>query len=99
MQKLLLIFFIFNFACSFGQDIWITPNKGQWDERIEYSVDINQGKLLLLPTGICYHLSNQMHHPHEEDIEETEKPKAHAILSKSIIPNREYASKRIEHGW
>lgn len=87
MQKLLLIFFIFKFACSFGQDIWITPNKGQWDERIEYSIDVNQGKLLLLPTGICYHLSNQMHHPHEEDIEGTEKPKAHAIFQNFIGAN------------
>lgn len=52
----------------------MTPNKGQWDERIRYSMDLNQGKLYLEETGLTYYLTDALSHNHaEHDHSENEK--------------------------
>lgn len=44
----------------------MTPNRGQWDERIRYSMDLNQGKLYLEETGLTFYLTNALEHNHSE---------------------------------
>ena len=44
----------------------MTPNRGQWDERILYNVDLNQGKLYLENTQMTFNLSDALSHNHSE---------------------------------
>lgn len=76
----------------FAQKVWMIPNKGQWDERIQYSVDLNGGKLYVENQGMTYFLSDAMSHNHHDGEETThEKTKYHAV--KHIFPN---ANKTVE---
>ena len=50
-----------------GQNIWMTPNQGQWDSRIDYTVDLAQGKLYLEDNGMCFFLTDIMSHEHSHD--------------------------------
>jgi len=44
----------------------MTPNRGQWDDRIQYSVDLNQGKLYLENNKMTFFLTDAMSHNHTE---------------------------------
>jgi len=44
----------------------MTPNRGQWDDRILYNVDLNQGKLYLENTQMTFFLSDALSHNHGE---------------------------------
>lgn len=57
----------------FGQEVWITPNRGQWDDRILYNVDINQGKLYLEKNQMTFYLTDAMAHNHSEHENHSEK--------------------------
>ena len=61
---LLLVLFIQSFG-SFAQELPIFPNRGQWDNRIEYAVDMSMGKLLIEKTGLTYYLTDLLNHTHE----------------------------------
>ena len=39
------------------------PNRGQWDERIAYKVDLDNGEMFIENQGVTYSFS-QWHHPH-----------------------------------
>lgn len=41
-----------------AQNVWIQPNKGQWDERIIYNIELTNGNLFIEPTGFTYSLSD-----------------------------------------
>ncbi len=60
---------------SFGQDVWMTPNRGQWDNRIQYSININQGKLYLEADQLTFYLTDVMSHNHSENHIESEENK------------------------
>ena len=53
----------------------MTPNRGQWDQRINYSMDLNQGKLYLEETGLTYYLTNALDHNHSEHVNHSEELK------------------------
>ena len=41
-----LFFLLFTFfVCAQGDEIWIYPNKGQWDSKINYKIDLQTGKI------------------------------------------------------
>lgn len=42
------------------------PNRGQWDEKIQYSVDLNQGKMYLENQGMTFFLTDALSHNHSE---------------------------------
>ena len=44
----------------------MTPNRGQWDDRIQYSLDLNLGKLYLEKSGMTYFLTDALAHHHTE---------------------------------
>jgi hypothetical protein len=44
----------------------MTPNRGQWDEKIQYSIDLNQGKMYLENQGMTYFLTDALAHNHSE---------------------------------
>jgi len=51
---------------SYGQSdqVWLHPNRGQWDQRISYKVELNKGEMLLEPTGFTYHFYELQGHDH-----------------------------------
>lgn len=51
---------------AISQSVWITPNRGQWDERILYNVDLNQGKAYLEKNQMTFYLTDALAHNHTE---------------------------------
>lgn len=66
MKELGFIFALLLTFKIFSQEVWMTPNRGQWDDRILYNVDINQGKLYLEGNQMTFYLSDAMGHNHSE---------------------------------
>ena len=81
MTKFLIFFSLLWSFFGMGQNIWMTPNQGQWDARIDYSVDLNQGKLYIEDDGLCYYFTDALSHDHEhhEDHHEKHQDEAHKI--------------------
>lgn len=63
----LLRIFILLVCCqtALAQDLWMYPNKGQWDERILYNLPLSSGRLYIEQEGLTYFLSNATFHNHE----------------------------------
>lgn len=76
---------------AFSQPIWITPNRGQWDDRIQYNVDLNQGKLYLENTKMTFFLTDAMSHNHTEHEDHSEEKSGiayHAIHQTFLNANK-----------
>lgn len=75
-------------SCSLtGQDsdVWMHPNKGQWEKDILYKAELNQGALFIEKDGFTYALHNyNKHHDHNDNSEShlEEKNKFHTIKTK-----------------
>lgn len=57
---------------AYAQEVWLHPNKGQWDDRIEYIMELSLGELFIEGDGFTYNLSDvksKMRHHHHEDEE------------------------------
>ena len=67
MNRYLYILILLLAPKAFAQSVWMTPNKGQWDDRILYNVDLNQGKLFLEDKRMTFLLSDAMVHNHGEE--------------------------------
>jgi gliding motility-associated-like protein len=89
LKYIIYISLLFFQTWAVAQEVWMTPNLGQWDDRISFSVDINQGKLYIEKTALTYYLSNAMAHAHEDgtDHETAEKLRVHAIQQSFIGAN------------
>ena len=44
----------------------MTPNRGQWDEKIQYAIDLNQGKMYLENQGMTFFLTDALAHNHSD---------------------------------
>ena len=80
-------------ASSFlAQEIWMTPNSGQWDARIQYSVDLALGKIFLQKDGMCFMLTDFMahgdgdghEHSHEHDHGGEKAQRIHVIHQRFV---------------
>lgn len=49
-----------------AQVIWMHPNAGQWDERIEYKVELDLGEMLIEKDKFTYHLTDLKAHSHAD---------------------------------
>ncbi|MEJ6637272.1 MAG: gliding motility-associated C-terminal domain-containing protein [Crocinitomicaceae bacterium] len=78
---------IFCVSSLCAQKVWMTPNLGQWDDRINYAVDLDLGKLYLQKGGMSFFLSDFMAHDDEHDHKHDEIQRAHFIQQKFISPN------------
>lgn len=73
-MKFLFLTIIFTVGFLFpviSQDdiVWMHPNQGQWDSRIEYKVELSLGEMYIEKDGFLYYLSDakeKLHHHHEE---------------------------------
>ena len=50
---------------AISQNIWLHPNKGQWDDEIKYAVDLKNGYMYVDSKGFTYFLHNAMQHEHD----------------------------------
>jgi gliding motility-associated-like protein len=79
----------------FAQKVWMIPNEGQWDNRIQYNIDLNGGKMYLEPQGMTYFMTDAMSHNHHDGQETIhEKTKYHAI--KHVFPHAHSDAEIIE---
>ena len=86
MKKNLFFLFFFHALSSFSQVVWMTPNRGQWDERILYNVDLNGGKLYIENKGMTFYLTTAMDHNHQEKVEHHEEEKTKYHVLKHVFP-------------
>lgn len=55
--------------------VWMTPNRGQWDERIEYKVDLQMGEMYVEEDGFTFNLHDakqKLEHAHDHGDEHEE---------------------------
>lgn len=61
------------------------PNEGQWDDRIQYKVDLNHGEMLIEKQGFYFHFNNayEYYHSHHDGDKKKEHDnlRFHAIKS------------------
>lgn len=85
--SLAVIFSVLLFAL-FGQDatVWLHPNKGQWDARIQYKVDLNSGEMLLENNSFTYTFWD-LHRDHHDkpEVSEDEKPVSFHIVRTQFL--------------
>jgi len=81
------------------QTVWMHPNKGQWNNAIEYQVDLTMGKIYIEQNGFTYHFyevpggdHNHNEHAHNEDIHEHNTQKHHVVRSHFIGSNNKKQS-------
>lgn len=92
IRFLFICWMLLTFGAS-AQDVWMIPNKGQWDDRILYNVNLINGHMLVEKNGFTYSFSNIRElygrsHDHDEHVghdhgklDQNELIKAHAIQS------------------
>ena len=55
---------------ALAQEVWMIPNRGQWDDRILYNIELNHGNMFVEKAGFTYSLHNGrelMEHGHGHD--------------------------------
>lgn len=91
MKRILLLIAIVAPALfSLAQDeIWIHPNRGQWNENISYNIKIPGGNMFLEKNGFTYDLTNLpeiYHHGHGHE-DDQHQPKEHVVRTHFIGAN------------
>ena len=75
---------------SFAQDVWMHPNAGQWDDHIEYKIELTQGDLYIEKDGFTFYMhdgkqllshSDHDHEGHNHGEESIDSMKIHGIKS------------------
>ena len=90
LRLLAVMFFSFSLSLALNaQEIWMQPNEGQWDERIEFKVDLQMGEFLIENGGFTYFLNNskqKFNHSHVKNKTSVmnEEFQAHVIRSKFL---------------
>jgi len=95
MKNLAITCFLMSLSSVFawGQDIWMHPNAGQWDDRIVYKVELAQGDMYIEKDGFTFYLHDgkqlMSHGDHDHgdsghDDREADSMRVHNIQSKFI---------------
>ena len=90
MQRLLSILFLL--AVSYvvtGQTVWMHPNAGQWDDRIDYKVELTNGEMYIEDNGFTVQLTDQLErHNHSEKAGEDHFHEATEIVRNHVFRMR-----------
>lgn len=93
-----ILFCLFSTLSVWCQDVWIHPNKGQWNEKIQYKLDMSMGELLLSDNEFVFNLSNEKQimrdHHHGDEVHDHEILKQNVIRSR--FPNSSWSGIKIE---
>lgn len=95
MKNLAILCFFMSISCVFawGQDVWMHPNAGQWDDRIVYKVELTQGDMYIEKDGFTFYLhdgkqlmshGDHDHSGHDHEKNEADSMRVHNIQSKFI---------------
>lgn len=64
---LIILFSGFNLYCQDAESIWMFPNKGQWDDKVSYKLDINQGDFFIDNKGFTFNFfESPLSHNHSK---------------------------------
>jgi gliding motility-associated-like protein len=95
--RIILILFALP-ASGLMAQVWMVPNRGQWDNRILYNVELSGGNMIIERNGFTFSLSNikqVVHHPHEvEEHSEDQLIHCHTIRSRFI--GSDWKGKKLE---
>lgn len=77
-----------------GNQVWITPNEGQWDEKVDYKIKLGSGDFYVEKNRFTFHFDNrgEILHKHDEgsnhshDVSE-QKLKLHALRFEFVGAN------------
>ncbi|NBV67353.1 MAG: PKD domain-containing protein [Flavobacteriia bacterium] len=85
MKGLLFSISVFFFFTATAQEVWMTPNHGQWEKTIDYAIPVNSGRIYLSGKGLTYFMYQQpdAHQPQNESTD----VKIHSIQQNFIQPN------------
>ncbi|MES2798746.1 MAG: PKD domain-containing protein [Bacteroidota bacterium] len=75
----ILVATLFSVSYLTGQEVWMVPNHGQWDNRILYNVDLTHGDFFIEKDGFTANLNNFDRHGHSEEAAHATEITAHAI--------------------
>lgn len=88
---ILLTIFSISEAFSQGDNVWLHPNKGQWNQNILYQVDLSGGNMYVEPDGFTYQFYENPRgdhdHSHEATNDAKDHFKQHVVKSKFIGSN------------
>lgn len=70
-----------------AQEIWLHPNAGQWDDRIEYKVELDLGEMLIEKDKFTYHLTDLKLHDNSHEDHDREEVKYQTIQANFIGAN------------
>lgn len=62
-----VLLLIASFAYGQTGQVWLHPNRGQWDSRISYKVELQQGAMFVGPKEFVYHFAEVQNHDHTHD--------------------------------
>jgi len=65
MNRILFVVLMLSYLPVKAQEVWLHPNKGQWDSRIYYAVDLQQGKMYVDSSGFTFSLNDALAHQHD----------------------------------
>lgn len=80
-----------------AQEVWLHPNNGQWDDRIEYKVELDLGEMLIEKDKFTYNLTDiKIHHHKHQDHENDEEIAWHVI--KTSFVDSDWSGEVIQSG-
>lgn len=71
--------------------VWLHPNKGQWNQSIQYQVDLVSGKMYIEPDAFTYHFYENPRKDHDHSHPEKNKDEHHAdkeSLKQHVVKSR-----------
>lgn len=83
------MFFCSNFFIAQNNStVWLNPNKGQWDARILYKVDLQIGEMLIEGDGFTYNLNNYKELMSHHNLHQDEGANNDKLVSKQVIQTK-----------
>jgi gliding motility-associated-like protein len=96
--KIFLTYCVFLLSfLGFGQEVWMYPNRGQWQENIKYSIDLQLGKMYIENKGMTFFLTDIMQHDHDHAHSNDGTVRYHAIHQ--FLVNAEVPDEILEFGY
>lgn len=91
MKFITLIYVLLGALPLIAQPIWMNPNLGQWDERIEYTVDLQLGQVYIEQEGFTFFLNDinkNLKHSHNEEGEHEEHNSGIHIIRNKFLNSK-----------
>lgn len=100
MKHLFVLMSLLSATCLLAQSeqIWLRPNLGQWDEPIQYQVQMDQGVMMLDEDGFTYLFHEKPTHRHTAKDSGHDHSNIHAQVVKMHFQNNSWQGQKVEEG-